>query len=182
MIFEEKTMKSDKLYEGKLVNLRIDTVELADKKYSKREIIEHPGAVCILALTEDNCVILVKQYRKAVERALLELPAGIIELNEEPGETAKRELKEETGFSANKMEFLLEFYTSPGFTNEKVYIFLATDLTPGDTEFDDSEFIEVSKVHIDELVKRVNRGDIPDSKTIIGVQFAKTILDKRNKI
>ncbi len=179
MVFEEKTMKSDKLYEGKLVNLRIDTVELPDKKYSKREIIEHPGSVSILPITADNCVILVRQYRKAVERALLELPAGKIELNEEPGETARRELKEETGFSANKIEYLLEFYTSPGFTNEKVYIFLATQLTGGSTEFDDGEFIETEKIHIDDLMKMVDRGEILDSKTIIGIQFAKKILDKK---
>ena len=115
MIFEEKAMKSDKLYEGKILNLRIDTVELPDKKYSKREIIEHPGGVGVIPLTEDNCIILVKQYRKAVERFLLEIPAGKLELNEEPRETGIRELKEETGFIAEKMEYLLEFYTSPGF-------------------------------------------------------------------
>lgn len=180
MFFEEKTMKSDKLYEGKLLNLRIDTVELPDKKYSKREIIEHPGAVSILPVTDDDCVILVKQYRKAIEKSLLELPAGKIELNEEPGETAKRELKEETGFSANKIEYLLEFYTSPGFTNEKVYIFLATDLNKGETEFDDGEFIETVKIQIDDLMKMIDRGEIVDSKTIIGIQLAKKILDKKH--
>ncbi len=179
MSYEEKTMKSDKLYEGKLFNLRVDTVELPDKKYSKREIIEHPGAVSILAITEDDCVVLVRQYRKAIERALLELPAGKIEINEEPVETAKRELKEETGFTAEKIEYLLEFYTSPGFTNEKVYIFLAKELTQGETDFDDGEFIETEKIHIDELVKMVYLGEIVDSKTIIGIQFAKRILDKK---
>lgn len=179
MIYEEKTMKSDKLYEGKLFNLRVDTVELPDKKYSKREIIEHPGAVSILAITEDDSIILVRQYRKAVERALLELPAGKIELNEEPVQTAKRELKEETGFTAEKVEYLLEFYTSPGFTNEKVYIFLATELTEGETEFDDGEFIETEKIHINDLMKMIYRGEIIDSKTIIGIQLAKRILDEK---
>ena len=178
MVFEEKTMKSDKLYEGKLLNLRIDTVELPDKKYSKREIIEHPGAVAILPMTDDGCLILVKQYRKAVEKALLELPAGKIEVNEEPGQTAKRELEEETGFSANKIEYLLEFYTSPGFTDEKIYIFLATQLDEGNLEGDDGEFIETTKIKVDDLIKMVDRGEILDSKTIIGIQFAKKILDK----
>src|SRR5690554_4052188 len=116
MVFEEKTMKSDKLYEGKLLNLRVDTVELPDKKYSKREVVEHPGGVGIVPITEDNCIILVKQYRKAIEKFLLEIPAGKLELNEEPRETALRELKEETGYEANKLEYLLDFYTSPGFT------------------------------------------------------------------
>lgn len=179
MVFEEKTMKSDKLYEGKLLNLRIDTVELPDKKYSKREIIEHPGSVAILAITEDNKIILVKQYRKAVEKAILELPAGKIEINEEPGETAKRELKEETGYIANKIEYVLEFYTSPGFTNEKISIFLATDLIKGETDLDDGEFIENIEIPIDDLIKMTNKGEILDSKTIIGIGLAKKILNKK---
>src|SRR5699024_2850455 len=131
MNFEEKTMKSEKIYEGKIVNLRIDTVELPDKKYSKREIVEHPGAVGIIPLDDENSIILVKQFRKAVEKFLLEIPAGKLEVNEEPRETATRELKEETGIDSNKMEYLLEFHTSPGFSNEKVHLFLATELIEG---------------------------------------------------
>lgn len=128
MTYEEKTMKSDKLYEGKIINLRIDTVELPDKKYSKREIVEHPGGVAIVGVTDENEILLVRQYRKAVDKILLELPAGKIEVNEEPKETALKELKEETGYSTEKLEYLLEFYTSPGFSTEKVYIFLAEDM------------------------------------------------------
>lgn len=179
MDFEEKTMKSDKLYEGKLLNLRIDTIELPDKKYSKREIIEHPGGVAILPITKDNCVILVKQYRKAVEKFLLELPAGKLELNEEPGETAIRELKEETGIISNNLEYLLEFYTSPGFTNEKIYLFLAKDLVQGEVEPDEGEFIKTVKLDIDELIKMVDRGEILDSKTIIGAKLAKDFIDNK---
>ena len=125
MGFEEKTMKSERIYEGKIVNLRVDTVELPDKKYSKREIVEHPGAVGIVPITEDGKIILVKQFRKAVEKPLLEIPAGKIEINEEPKETALRELFEETGYYSNNMEYIIEFYTSPGFSNEKIYLFLA---------------------------------------------------------
>ncbi len=180
MIFEEKTMKSDKLYEGKILNLRIDTVELPDKKYSKREIIEHPGGVGVIPLTEDNCIILVKQYRKAVERFLLEIPAGKLELNEEPRETGIRELKEETGFIAEKMEYLLEFYTSPGFCNEKIYLFLATGLVEGDASPDTGEFIQSEKYNINDLIKMIERGEITDSKTIIGINMAKKYLDKKN--
>ena len=148
MVFEEKTMKSDKLYEGKLLNLRVDTVELPNKKYSKREVVEHPGGVAVIPITEDNCIVLVKQYRKAVERFLLEIPAGKLELNEEPRQTAQRELKEETGFEARKLEYLLEFYTSPGFSNEKIYLFLASDLIEGETNPDAGEFVEVEKYKI----------------------------------
>ncbi len=179
MIFEEKTMKSDKLYEGKLLNLRVDTVEIPDKKYSKREIVEHPGGVAIIPITNDNCIILVKQYRKAVERFLLEIPAGKLEINEEPRETAIRELKEETGFEAKKLEYLLEFYTSPGFSNEKIYLFLAADLIEGESNPDVGEFIDIEKHSIDDLVKMVERGEIVDSKTIIGINFAKKYIDKK---
>lgn len=179
MIFEEKTMKSDKLYEGKLLNLRVDTVELPDKKYSKREVVEHPGGVAVIPITKDNEIILVKQFRKAVERFLLEIPAGKLEINEEPRETAQRELKEETGCEANKLEYLLEFYTSPGFTNEKIYLFLATDLVQGEATPDIGEFLQIEKYNIDDLVKMVKRGDIVDSKTIIGINLAKNYLDKK---
>lgn len=179
MIFEEKTMKSDKIYEGKLLNLRVDTVEIPDKKYSKREIVEHPGGVAVIPITSDNSIILVKQYRKAIERFLLEIPAGKLELNEEPRETAIRELKEETGYEANKIEYLLEFYTSPGFSNEKIYLFLATDLIEGQATPDSGEFIEMEKYNIDDLIKMVERGEIIDSKTIIGINLAKKYIDKK---
>ena len=179
MLFEEKTMKSDKVYEGKIVNLRIDTVELPDKKYSKREIVEHPGAVGLIPITEDNCVILVKQFRKPVEKFLLEIPAGKLELNEEPRETAIRELREETGFEAGKIEYLLEFYTSPGFSNEKIHLFLATDLIEGEATPDSGEFVEKVKISIEDLLKMVDRGEIVDSKTIIGINLADKYINKK---
>ncbi len=172
MLFEEKTMKSEKIYEGKIVNLRIDTVELPDKKYSKREIVEHPGAVGIIPITHDNCIIMVKQFRKAIEKYILEIPAGKLEVNEEPRETAKRELKEETGYDSNQMEYLLEFYTSPGFSNEKVHLFLATDLIEGEACPEIGEFIEITKIKIEDLMKMIDRGEILDSKTIIGINLA----------
>lgn len=179
MLFEEKTMKSDKVYEGKIVNLRIDTVELPDKKYSKREIVEHPGGVAVIPITEDNCVILVKQFRKPVEKFLLEIPAGKLEINEEPRETATRELKEETGFEAGKMEYLVEFYTSPGFSNERIHLFLATDLIEGEAKPDSGEFIEKVKISIEDLLKMVDRGEIVDSKTIIGINLADKYINKK---
>lgn len=179
MMFEEKTMKSDKIYEGKILNLRVETVELPDKKYSKREIVEHPGGVAVIPITEDGSIILVKQYRKAVEKFLLEIPAGKLEINEEPRVTAIRELKEETGYSTDNMEYLMEFYTSPGFTNEKIYLFLATDLVEGEASPDSGEFIEIEKYDIDLLIKMIERGEITDSKTIIGINLAKKYLDSK---
>ena len=179
MNYEEKTMKSERVYEGKIVNLRVDTVELPGKKYSKREIVEHPGAVGIIPIKEDGSLILVKQYRKPVEKMLLEIPAGKIEINEEPKETAIRELIEETGLKANKMEYILEFYTSPGFTNEKVYLFLATDLEFVKQDPDENEYIQVKEIPIHKLIDMVNKGEITDSKTIISIFFAKKYLDSK---
>lgn len=173
MVYEEKTMKSDKIYEGKILNLKIETVELPDKKYSKREIVELQNGVGIIPVTHDNCVILTKQYRKPVDRFLYEIPAGKVEINEEPKESAIRELKEETGYSAQKFKYLLEFYTSPGFCNEKIHLFLAENLTEGEAEQENDEFIESEKIHIDNLVKMVDRGEIIDGKTIIGIYLAR---------
>lgn len=172
MVYEEKTMKSEKIYEGKIINLRVDTVELPEKKYSKREIVEHQGGVGIIPITDDNSVILVRQYRKAVNSVLLEIPAGKLEINEEPRETAIRELKEETGYMARDLEYQLEFYVSPGYCNEKVYLFLASGLIEGSQELDEGEFCEHDKYHIDELLKMIHRGEIIDSKTIIGINLA----------
>ncbi|WP_077367647.1 NUDIX hydrolase [Anaerosalibacter sp. Marseille-P3206] len=176
MNFEEKTMKTERIYEGKILNLRIDTVELPDKKYSKREIVEHPGAVAIVALTDENEIILVKQYRKAVERELLEVPAGKLEIGEEPKETAIRELKEETGFTPKKIEYLLEFYTSPGFSNEKMYLFLASGLVEGEAQPEKDEYIEVKKVKLDDLIDMILKGEIMDSKTIVSAFTVKDYL------
>lgn len=176
MTYEEKTMKSDKLYEGKIINLRIDTVELPDKKYSKREIVEHPGGVAIVGVTDENEILLVRQYRKAVDKILLELPAGKIEVNEEPKETALKELKEETGYSTEKLEYLLEFYTSPGFSTEKVYIFLAEDMQKGEQELESGEYIDVESYKIDDLLEMIKKGEIIDSKTIIGIYTMKNRL------
>ncbi len=177
MLFEEATMKTEKIYEGKVLNLRIDTVELPDKRYSKREIVEHPGAVGIIAITEENELVMVKQFRKPVEKFLLEIPAGKLEVNEEPRETGIRELKEETGYEAGKFEYASEFYSSPGFSNEKIHLFLATELVAGETDLDDGEFVEVSKYPIADLVRKIKRGEIVDSKTIIAINIAKEYIE-----
>lgn len=179
MVYEEKTMKCDKIYEGKILNLRIDTVELPDKKYSKREIVEHSGGVAIVAITDDNHIVLVKQYRKAVDKVLLEIPAGKLEINEEPRETAIRELKEETGYEAKDLKYLMEFYTSPGYCNEKVYLFLATSLVEGESTPDSGEFIEMEKYKIEDLLKKVDRGEILDSKSIIGIYLARDYFNNK---
>lgn len=179
MIFQEKTMKSDKVYEGKVINLRVDTVELPDKKYSKREVIEHPGSVAIVSLTKDNKIVLVKQYRKPVERFLLELPAGKMEINEEPRETALRELEEETGYKAGKLEYLIEIFPTPGISDEKIYLFLARDLEEGKLNLDPGEFIDIEEIEISQLEKMILRGEIMDAKTIVGINYVKSYMENK---
>lgn len=164
----EITVKSEKIFEGKIVNLRVDTVELQNQKYAKREIVDHKDAACILAVNNDK-IILVKQYRKAVEEFILELPAGILNIAEEPQEGALRELKEETGYRADKINLIYEFYTSPGFSNEKVYLFKASELIFEGTNFDEDECIETIEVNAEEAKKMLESGRITDSKTIIGL-------------
>ena len=163
----EKTINSKRIYEGKIIKVRIDTVELPDKKYSKREVVEHPGAVAILPITEDGHVILVNQFRKPIESILLEIPAGKLDNNENPEDCARRELKEETGIVAKNLEFLMEFYTSAGFSNEKMYLYLAKELEYLEPSPDIDEFVEIVKIKIEDLIAMVHDGSITDCKTII---------------
>ena len=176
MIVEEKTISSDRIYTGKVISLKVDTVEVDNKGYKKREIVEHPGAVAIVAITEDNKVVLVKQFRKPIEQVIWELPAGKLEIGESPKECAIRELKEETGYSAKNLKLLHKFFTSAGFSNQKIYIFLATGLTKGEPDFDDDEFIEKYEIDINEAQNMVIKNEIEDAKTTIGILLAKELI------
>lgn len=168
---KEITVKSEKVFEGKIINLRVDTVELQNQKYAKREIVEHKGASAVIAINDKKELILVKQYRKAVEDFLLELPAGKINVAEEPRECAFRELKEETGYEAEKIAKIYEIYSSPGFSNEKIHLFKAENLKLTSTNFDEDENIEVLSINKDEAKKMLESGQITDSKTIVGILF-----------
>lgn len=178
MLSEERTMKSEKVYEGKILSIRVDTIELPGQRYSKREIVEHVGCVGVIAVTKENKVVLVKQYRKAVENFLLELPAGKIDNNEDPITAAKRELQEETGYVTKNFEFLTEFYTTPGFCTEKISIFIAKDLEPGEQNLDECEDIEVLECSLDEALKMVKHGEIVDAKTILGLTMYKLFCEE----
>jgi len=172
----ERTIKSDKIYQGKIINLRIDTVELPEQKYSKREIVEHPGAVAVIPITEDNKVVMVRQYRKSVEEYLLEVPAGKLEIGEEPLDCAGRELLEETGYKSENIEYLFKIYTSPGFSNETISIFVAKDLITDVAQPDEDEYIEIEKYDIDELIKMISEDKIKDAKTISAILYIKNYL------
>lgn len=170
---EERVIKTEKIYEGRVVSLHCDTVELPGQKYAKREIVDHAGGVAILAFTDEGKVILVKQYRIATGKELLELPAGLIDHNENPKEAAIRVLEEETGWLAGQMDFVLEFYSSPGFTNEKVHLFIANDLSKTETNYDEFENIEILEYDLDEAIRMITLGQILDGKTVIGLLHAK---------
>ncbi|MEG0856028.1 MAG: NUDIX hydrolase [Terrisporobacter sp.] len=176
MITKETTVSSDLIYTGKTIQLRVDTVEVPNKGYQKREIIEHKGAVGILAITEDKKVVLVKQYRKAVEQVLYELPAGKIEIGETPLDCAKRELKEETGYTVDSLKLIHKYYATPGFSNQQVFIYLAKGLTPGESHLEEDEFLEVYEIDLAEAYKMVYENEICDSKTVIGLLLSKELI------
>jgi ADP-ribose pyrophosphatase len=160
------------LYEGRVVNLRVDTVRLADGKTATREVVEHHGAVAMVALLPGPQVLLVRQWRYAAGEELLEIPAGTLESGEQPLDCARRELIEETGYKAGRLEPLAAFYTTPGFTTELMRVFLATDLTPARAAPDEDERIEVTPVAWDEAVAMCLDGRIRDGKTIAGILAA----------
>ena len=169
MIFEEKTIATVRIYEGKILNLRRDEVTIRDGKTSFREIVEHDGGVVIAALTDEGTLPLVRQYRKAAERAVLELPAGKLEKGEDPTQAALRELKEETGYSAGKIIRLPSAFSSIGYSTEVLHFYFARDLTPGDTDFDEGEAIEIAEYPMEQALAMIMSGEIEDAKTIAGI-------------
>ena len=176
MTFEEKTLKSEKIYKGAIINLRRDKVTVQGGT-SYREIIEHNGGAVIAALTEDKKLVMVRQYRKPADKVMLEVPAGKIDPGEKPLEAAVRELKEETGYTAEKVEFLTQFYPSVGYSEEVLYLYLCTGLTPGETNFDENEAIDIEEVELDRLFKMAMSGEIDDAKTLIAILMVKALVD-----
>lgn len=172
MDFNERTISSKPIFAGKIVKLRVDTVELPDGRESTREIVEHRGAVAIVVVNEDNEIFMVRQYRKPVEKVLLEIPAGTLEENEDPMDCARRELSEETGLTAAKWEHILSYYSAPGFSDELLHLYLATGLKAGATHPDQDEFLELVKVPLNEANRLIFDGTIVDGKSIIGIQYA----------
>ncbi len=175
----ETIIKSEKIYSGKILSVKVNTVELPDQKYSKREIVLHDPAVCIVAKNKEK-IILVKQYRISVDKEILEIPAGMIEPGEAPKEAAIRELREETGYESKNIEYVTEFYSSPGYSSEKIYLFYADNLELKEQNLDEEEQIEVLEVSIDEALKMIEVGDIMDSKTIAGILLYKNFKEKKD--
>lgn len=168
----EDLVSRERVYEGRVVNLRVDTVRLPSGRITTREIIEHRGAVAIVALDEEDNVLLVSQFRSAVGEKLLELPAGTVELGEDTRTCAFRELQEETGHVAESLEELYVFYSSPGFSDERIWLYLASGLKQGAEAPEGDEVIELVKLPLDKALEMVGTGAICDGKSILGLIVA----------
>lgn len=165
MDFTEKTIKKEYMYKGRIINLRKDEIELPDGKPSDREVVEHNGGVAVLALSEDNEIFMVNQYRYPYSEVLTEIPAGKLEKGEDPLEAGKRELMEETGLRAENYRSLGKLYPTPGYCAEIIHMYLATGLSYGECCPDEDEFLSVVKMPLSEVVKMVVDGRIKDAKT-----------------
>lgn len=165
----EKTISSQLIYDGRAVKLRVDTVRMPGGRETSREIVEHGACVAIIAVDADDNVLLVNQFRKPVEKELLEIPAGGIEPGEEAVATVRRELREETGYLPRKVERLGGFYSTPGYCSEYLYLYLASDLVPSSLDAEDTEDIELVRVPISQIPGLVTSGSICDAKSIAGL-------------
>ena len=166
---EEQTLATEKIFEGRRINLRVDRVVLPSGRETTREIAGYPNSVGIVALDADENVILVRQYRYAVVKTLLEIPAGGMEVGENPRQSAIRELEEETGYSAGSMEQIGGAYAAPGYSTEFLYLYLATGLKPGTSRNDEDEAIEVVPVPLKDIPQLIRSGELCDGKSIIGL-------------
>lgn len=173
MDLTEKTIGTERIYKGRVVDLRVDTVSLPDGSTSTREIIAHPGGVSMLAVDDEKNVLMVRQFRKPTEQVLLEIPAGKLEYGEDPLEAGIRELEEETGTVASEIIPMGFFYPTPAYCEEKTYMFFARGLKSTKQHLDEGEFLEVVKVPYDELYKLVINDEIPDGKTALAVLKAR---------
>lgn len=165
---DEVTVSTKPVFEGNIISLQIDTVKLPDGGTASREIVRHPGAVAVLAIHDDK-IILVDQYRQAMGRCELEIPAGKLEKGEDPLEAAKRELQEETGYTCQQIRLLHSFYTSPGFADELIHLYVAEGLESGEAVPDEDEFLELYEMTLQEALEAVKSGRISDAKTIMAV-------------
>lgn len=172
MDFEEKTLNSEIVYDGKVITVIKDDVEVADGHKSFREVIIHSGGVVIVALKDEQTVLLVKQYRYPLKEVVYELPAGKLEVGENPDEACKRELEEETGYIAKRWKSLGYINTTPGICTEKLYLYLATDLEFVGEHPDEGEIIKCYECGLGKTFEMIQNGEINDAKTICALSRA----------
>ncbi len=177
MEYTEKTLKTEDIYQGNIIKIQNMTVSLPNGKQATRDIVLHPGASVIIPFNEKGELYMVKQFRKPLDKTTLELPAGKLDSKgEDPKVCAERELMEETGLRAGKLDYLISIHTTPGFCNEVIHMYTATELTQGESCTDEDEFLDVEKIHVSTLVDKILNHEITDAKTIIGVLLAERIL------
>ncbi|MDA0734995.1 MAG: NUDIX hydrolase [Chloroflexi bacterium] len=172
----EITLESKTMFQGKILNLRVDTVRLPNGRVATREVAEHSNSVCIVPIDHNGDVVLVRQYRTPVKGALLELPAGGVEEGEVSEETVQRELQEEIGYRAGKLQHLSNFWLAPGWCDEYMHTYLATDLIESKLVGDDDENIVVERVSLDRALELIGNGEIEDVKSIAGLLLAMRVL------
>lgn len=168
----EKRLASKVVFEGKVLKLRHDQVMLPNGKEASREVVEHPGAVAVVPVTDDGKVLLVRQYRYPVDNVMLEIPAGKLDAGETPENCALRELEEETGYAAGTLKKLSSFYTTPGFSNEILHLYLAGDLRQTEQKLDGDEFLNVEAYSPEEIKTMLADGTINDAKSLVGLLLA----------
>ena len=175
----EKQLNSTNVFKGRLLDVYSDEIELPNGKQSTREYIKHVGAACVVPVDYDGNIIIEKQFRYPFHKVLTEIPAGKLDSQEEPHlEAALRELKEETGFTAEKMVYLGEFYPTCAYSDEVIHMYLATGLTKGEQKLDEDEFVGVEKMPLEEAVKEIMAGNIADGKTQTAILKAYLYLNK----
>lgn len=174
----EKKLKRTEIYDGKIIHVFVDDVELQNGRTSKREVVEHPGGVCIAALNDKNQLLFVRQYRYPFGEVVLELPAGKLEPGQDPLENGKRELLEETGAIGNDYKYLGGIYLSPGFSNEILYMYFCRISSIGEACPDENEFLNLEAIDIDKAVDMVLNNEIVDAKTQTTILKTKLMLDK----
>jgi ADP-ribose pyrophosphatase len=179
MDLKETTIDSAIAYSGDFLNVQRDTVRLPDGKTTSREYIKHPGAVAVLPLFDDGTVLLERQFRYPLDRAFIEFPAGKIDPGEDPLDCAKRELREETGYTAREWKFLCTIHNAIAYSNEHLEIYLARGLEAGDSKLDEGEFLETFRASVDDMLAWIREGKITDVKTVIGAFWLEKILSGR---
>lgn len=179
MNLKEEKINSSMLYDGRIIKLYNDEIKLPDGKGAYREYVKHPGGVCVVPITDEGEVMLVRQYRYVYGKEIIEIPAGKRDsFSEDTLLGAKRELKEELGITAENFIYLGEFYPTPGYTDEIIYMYAATKLTFGETCPDEDEFIDAERIHIDTLTDMIMDGEIKDGKTIAAVLKVKRLMER----
>jgi len=181
-MIKEKTLSTKKIYDGKVVSLKVDIVEVSEGKTAVREIVNHCGAVCAVGITRDKKLVLVKQFRKSIEKEIIEIPAGKLEPGEIPAEAIVREFKEETGYDIENLKYMTYFYTTPGFSNEVGHIYFLDATDKGNTNFDEDEDIEIIELSLKETKEMIYKKEIVDAKTILGVMMYSDYIEKESII